>query len=117
MNVDDIHFETIDFEGRRIICDELRWNDHIIGDPDHPYMEGTEQEIIEALQDPAYGLRYYDRTYPNHRVYYKISKTKDYYTKVVVRFDNDKGEGIGKVWTAYQPDSVTDSERPEFPHE
>ncbi len=80
-------------------------------------MEGTEKEIIEALQAPEYGFRCYDRVYPNRRVYYKISKTRDYFTKVVVKYEDQSCRGIGEVWTAYQPDVMTDGEAPELDYE
>ena len=37
-----LHFDVVDFKGNRIICTELQWNDHVIGDPCHTYMEGCE---------------------------------------------------------------------------
>jgi hypothetical protein len=52
----NIHFEVRDFKGGVIICEESTWNDHIVGCPNHPYMEGTEQEVIDALQNPEYGF-------------------------------------------------------------
>jgi hypothetical protein len=70
-----IHFEVKDYKGKIIICEESRWNDHIVGGPSHPYMEGSEQEVIDTLQDPEYGFRCYDRFFKNRRVYYKLSKT------------------------------------------
>ncbi len=76
-------------------------------------MEDCEQEVIEALENPDLGINYLDRDYPNRRVYYKISKTQDYYTKVIVEFDNTE-QIIGHIITAYQPDEITDGEIPEF---
>jgi len=69
-------------------------------------MEGCEQEVVEAIESPDFGISYIDRDYPNRRVYYKISKTQDYYTKVVVEFGNSE-EIIGQIITAFQPDEIT----------
>ena len=80
-------------------------------------MEGAEQEVIDALHHPLHGFRCIDRIYKNRRIYYKVSKTQDYYTKVIVVFDDDSCNGAGKVLTAYQPDEMTDGEMPEFPYE
>ena len=80
-------------------------------------MEGTEQEVIDALQNPEYGYRCYDRIYENRRIYYKLSKTRNYFTKVIVQFDDKNCNGIGRVWTAYQPDEMADGEMPELDHE
>jgi hypothetical protein len=117
MEKEDIHFEVEDFKGRKIICTNSRWNDHIIIDPDHPYMEGSEQEVIDALQNPDPRFRSIDKDYPNGRIYYKLSRTGDYFTKVVVEYNNDKCTGIGRVWTAYQPDEIKPGEMPEFENE
>jgi hypothetical protein len=86
----NIHFEVTDFKGRVIICEESTWNDHIVGGPNHPYMEGNEQEVIDALQNPEYGFRCHDRAYKNCRIYYKLSNTKDYFTKVIVEYVDDQ---------------------------
>ena len=114
METEELHIDGTDFKGRRIICTESRWKEHIIGDPNHPYMEGAESEVIEAIQDPEYGFRCIDRDYPNRRVYYKMSKSKDYWIKVIVRYKDDNCSGIGTVWTAYMPDEMTDGEIPEL---
>jgi hypothetical protein len=107
------HFVTNDFEGRQIICEESQWVDHVCKKP-HSYMEGAEAEVIDALQNPDFGLRHVDREYPFYRIYYKISTTKDYFTRVVVEFGNEDGEGPGRVVTAFQPDSIRHGDQPEF---
>lgn len=118
MDEKPLHFDITDFRGRRIVCYEERWNEHVIDEPDHPYMEGAEDEVIETLQDPEYGIRYLDRRYDDpvfhdKRIYYKLSKSGDYYIKVVVKNDDETGEA-GQVWTAYMPDGKEDGEKPEF---
>lgn len=114
MDDEPLHIDVADFLGRRIICTEFQWVDHIIRDQHHRYMEGSEDEIIKALQNPQYGMRFRDRDYSNRRVYYKESSTKDYYIKVVVQYENESCTGIGKIVTAFMPDDITDGELPEL---
>jgi hypothetical protein len=110
-----LHFDVLDFKGRRIICTELQWANHIASDRNHAFMIDCEDEIIETLQSPDNGLRYIDRKDPRRkRDYYKLSRSRDYYTKVVVEYDNDECSGVGRVHTAYMPDQMTAGERPEF---
>jgi len=111
---ENIHLETTDFLGRRIVCTELQWKDHIVGCKHHDYMEGEEKTVIEALTDPDYGLRHIDADDPTKRCYYKSSPRKDYFTKVVVKFENENGEGLGYIVTAFMPDNIRPGEKPEL---
>jgi len=83
MEPEELHLETDDFAGRKIICTELQWQDHVCGRRAHRYMEGCEQEVIDALRSPDHRIRYLldDEQHPNRRAYYKLSWTKDYFTK------------------------------------
>jgi len=77
-------------------------------------MEEQEAGVIDAIQHPDYGLRHIDTQYPKRRVYYKASKTKDYFLKVVVEFDDENCNGTGKIVTAYMPDDIKPGEKPEL---
>ena len=112
---DTIHFKIDDFQGRSIICEESQWNNHVVGCRNHKFMAGRESIVIDALQDPDHGIRHYDVDYPKRRCYYKTSKTKDYYTKVVVEFRNKNGSGNGRIITAFTTDSIKPGEKPELP--
>lgn len=114
MEQNDVHFETLDFEGRKIICKESWWHFHIVGDIHHTNMAGHEKDIVEALQNPEYGIRYIDRKHPNHRIYYKSEPKRRFWLKVVVKYTNDECSGIGEVWTAFLTDSKPARENPEL---
>jgi len=110
----DIHLDTTDFMGRRIVCTKTQWRDHIVGCKHHDYMEGEEEAVKNALIDPDYGMRHFDVDDPSKRCYYKSSPHRDYYTKVVVKFENSNGEGIGYIVTAFMPDNIRPGEKPEL---
>lgn len=115
----DIFFETEDFAGRKIICTKEQW-DHHICDTHHSYMEACVEEVIDALKKPLNGFRCFDKNqekYPKKRIYYSLAKSKDYYTKVIVEFENKAGEGLGVVITAFQPDKISNGEKPELRNE
>lgn len=114
MDENDIYFETEDFRGRRIICTKSQWYDHVVEGTHHRYMDGAEDDVIDALRNPHNNHRSYDRIYKNRRVYYKYNRTWNDYLKVVVLFEDDSCSGTGKVWTAYQQDRITKGERPEL---
>lgn len=111
---EDLQIDIIDFKGRRITCTKSQWQHHIVECPHHEYMEDEEDSVITALIDPQFGLRFIDEEFKNRRSYYKLSESKDYYTKVTVEFDNEDGEGDGRIITAYMPDSIKPNEKPEF---
>ncbi len=114
MEPEDPHFEVEDFDGRKIICTELQWQDHVIRRKAHTYMEGSEREVIDALQHPDHGIRHFHGDEPRRRTYYKLSWTKDYYTAVIVEFDSDDCCGIGHVVTAFMPDDILPGDKPEI---
>ena len=78
-------------------------------------MEDEEQEVIDALANPDYGIRYFDCDDPlRRRVYYMTHKQKGCYVKVVVEFQDDKCNGSGKIITAYETNNRKDCEKPEI---
>jgi hypothetical protein len=112
--MDDVYFEIKDFKGRTIVCERMRWFDHIIENTHHKYMEGSEEDVKQALRTPHNHHRCYDRVRKNRRVYYFYHVNFKDYTKVVVEFDDDKCEGTGKICTAYKVDEITPGEKPEL---
>ena len=112
--MDDLHFEIEDFKGRIIVCEKTRWFDHIAENIHHKYMDGSEEDVINALKNPHNQHRCYDRVRSNRKIYYFYHSHWKNYTKVVVDFDDDKCEGTGKVCTAYKQDEITPGERPEL---
>ncbi len=114
--MDELHFETKDFKGRTIVCEKVQWVDHIVENMHHKYMDGSEEDVIQALRNPHNQYRCYDRARKNRRVYYFYHPHWNNYTKVVVEFgDEDKDcNGLGKVWTAYKLDEITSGEKPEL---
>jgi hypothetical protein len=98
-------FEVIDPRGRRVICTEEVWNDHVLYN--HPWMDGREEEVKAAIQKPSFGI-YQDAGSEHRHVYYHLHKSKRYYIKVVVEFVEDT---TGKVITAFNPDSTKAGER------
>lgn len=111
---EDIHFEVKDFKGRTIVCEKERWFDHVAENPNHKYMDGSEEDVILALINPHNKHRCYDRARKNRRVYYYYHSNLDEYTKVVVEFDDEMCEGVGKICTAYKLDEITSGEKPEL---
>jgi hypothetical protein len=77
-------------------------------------MEDEKEAVIQALKNPSFGMRFIDTDDSQARCYYRISETKDYYTKVIVKFTNENGEGVGHIVTAYMPDNVKPNETPEL---
>lgn len=112
--MDDVYFEIEDFKGRTIVCERVRWFDHITENAHHNYMDGSEEDVIQALKNPHNLHRCFDRVRKNRRVYYLHHPHWGDFTKVVVEYDNDNCDGTGKVCTAYKVDDITPGERPEF---
>lgn len=112
--MEKLHIETTNFEGRRIICTESQWYDHIVENKNHNYMDGAESEVIDALKNPHNNYRCHDRYYKNRRVYYGYREEWEEFTKVIVEFENEDCNGEGKVITAYAVDTKSPSELPEL---
>jgi len=85
----NIIFEVVDPRGYKVTCTEDCLNNHII--PHHPNMSGREEEIKLTIENPEFGLIYQDANRPERNIYYKLSKKKDSYLKVVVEFDKEEG--------------------------
>ena len=109
---DDIYFETYDHNKKKVVCTKEQWFNHIL--IEHKYMENQEASVKDTLQNPDFGIRHYDVDYSRRRIYYQKSKKKDYYTKVVVEFNNAEGEGNGRIITAFLPDNIKKGETPEL---
>jgi hypothetical protein len=77
-------------------------------------MEDQEDCVIETLQHPDHGIRHYDTKDNKRRVYYKLSRSKDYFIKVIVAFDDADCNGTGRIVTAYMPDNIKPGEKPEL---
>ncbi|MBA3871586.1 MAG: hypothetical protein H0X30_20765 [Anaerolineae bacterium] len=93
-------FEVVDPRGYKITCTEDCLNNHII--PHHQIMKGREEEIRLTIENPEFGLIYQDANRPERNIYYKLSKKKDSYLKVVVAFDkNDEGTVITAFPVSY----------------
>ncbi len=97
-------FETIDPRGKKVICTEEVWLIHVLDG--HPEMEGLEDEVRRAIQEPLYMMIYEDKDYPERNIYYR-QRNKHTYIKVVVEFLKDDGVLI----TAYLTDSVKPGEK------
>ena len=77
-------------------------------------MENQEEVVIETLRNPDPGFCYHDVDRKDRLVYYKMSETRDYFTKVVVEFDDNSCTEVGRVISTFQPDSTKLGEKPEW---
>lgn len=81
----EVFIEVKDPRGHEVICTLEWWESHILDH--HPDMEGWEDEVIEAIQKPEYGIIYRAAHYPNRCVYYKVINKREIgglYIKVIV---------------------------------
>lgn len=109
-----IHIETQDFKGNRIICTELQWQDHVVGHKRHIEMEAQEDLVIAALCHPVTQMRYHDTNYPMRMTYYGEGNLTRY-IKVTVQFQTDECVGTGNLITAYPTNNMKPGEKPEWP--
>ena len=91
-------FEVKDPRGMTVFCEEEQYYNHICGN--HAEMEGCEEDIKLAIQEPENGFIYQDQKRPDRYIYYKLDGSRRFYTKVVVEFQSD----TGRVITAFRPD-------------
>ena len=103
-------FEVTDPRGRRVICTEDKWRWHIVS-KHGKYMEGYEDEVKQAIQEPNPGI-FEDTQRPNRNSYYLRLPRSRKYIKVVVNF-SDESEGY--VVTAFKTDSVKRGEKQIWP--
>lgn len=108
-----IYIDVKDFKGNRIICYEDRWFDHIANCKRNHNLEGLEEVVIDALQHPIYGIRYYDVDNPKKMSYYGAGGIARY-VKVTVEFENSECIDIGYIITAYPVNEMKPGEIPEL---
>ena len=98
-------FEVTDCRGRRVVCSEEIWCDHILAG--RSWMRGWEPIVIEAIEHPTYICE--DRNRTEREVYYLLRTNGEArYIKVVVNFA--AGEN-GSVVSAFPTDSGKAGER------
>lgn len=98
-------FEVSDPRGRKVVCTEDCWNEHILFN--RPWMIGWEDEIQKAIEAPYMGI-FQDNDFENREIYYGLSKGKERYIKIVVEFQEGN---YGEVVTAFPTDSPKSGER------
>lgn len=101
---DEILFEATDPRGRNIICTKRCWYEHVLAN--RAWMEGWEEQVIAALENPTYGI-FRDANFSNRNVYYWRLPGKPRYLKVIVEVSEDRKD---KVITAYSSDSMKSGE-------
>jgi hypothetical protein len=77
-------------------------------------MEGQEDLVINALQNPVTGMRYHDRAFQNRMVYYGKGGITSY-VKITVEFADLSCAGLGYIITAYTANNMKPGEKPEWP--
>ncbi len=105
---DEDIFEVVDPRGISVHCTKEVWYDHILSN--RPYMEGTEDDIAEAIRQPFYICR--DKLRADRNVYYALRSSEARYTRVVVEIYQD---GRGRVITAFPADSGKSGEKMIWP--
>jgi hypothetical protein len=108
------YIDVLDYLGNRIVCDDERWTDHIIGCRRHTNMDGLEDLVVAALRSPFSGIRYHDTDYPNRMSYYGDGLITRY-IKVSVEFQDSNCTGDGVIKTAYATNNMKPLEIPELP--
>ncbi|MGC1374898.1 MAG: hypothetical protein WA821_01660 [Anaerolineales bacterium] len=117
---EELHFDTNDLKGNRIICTEARWQDHIVGSAKnymqrHREFDGNEDVILDALRKPITGIRYrsHKKGFERSMIYYGKGIT-DRYSRIVIRFDDETCNGTGEFVTAISVPGMHDGEEPEL---
>ncbi len=99
-----IQFTVVDPRGKRVICTEDCWTNHILSA--RSFMSGWEEEIKKAIEKPTFGI-YQDANREERHIYYCLTTKKDRYIKVVVGF----GENEGVVITAFPTNNMKSGEK------
>ncbi len=99
-------FEVVDPRGYKIVCTEDSFNNHIL--IQHPQMKGREAEIQETIGHPTLGCIYQDANRPSRNIYYRLSKNRESYIKVVVEINQDQ---TGRVITAFPTSAPKSGEK------
>lgn len=108
-----IEFEVEDPRGRRIVCTQEVWRNHITRK--RPWMSTPEWiEIVKkTLQEPL-GPIYQDANDPSKRqVYYRRITSPTRYLKVIVEFESEESDG--QLITATPANNGKTGERPIWP--
>lgn len=98
-------FEAVDPRGYAVICTDEVWKWHILSN--RPFMEGWENEVKAAIEQPTFGI-FQDAHRQHRHIYYRLSEGKQRYMKVVVEFSADNS---GNVITAFPTDSMKAGEK------
>ncbi len=92
------HFETVNPLGNQVICTGQTWFGHII--EGHPVMEGREELVISALEDPD--VIFDSNASPKRSVYFKSFQSdqsnRSLYTKVVTNLTHPNVEYVVSTW-------------------
>jgi hypothetical protein len=104
-------FSTFDPRGRLVICTEECWNFHILDG--HPELDGQEELVKKAIEQPSLPFIYQDKDYQDRHVYYSLDDSGEYYLKVIAEFLNDE---YGEVITAFWTDSIRPGEKMIWPN-
>ena len=105
-----IVFEATDPRGRRVICTDEIWHKNIL--VKRSWMEGWEEEVRQAIEDPSLQI-FEDVDNKNRHVYYRrLTHRTPRYIRVVVEFQR---EDFGRVITAHPTDSGKSGEKPIWP--
>jgi hypothetical protein len=107
-----IEFEVIDPRGRRIVCSQDTWRNHV--SKKRPWMSTPEwiEAVKKTLQEPLVYI-YQDANFPNRHVYYRKQTNRTWYMKVIVEFKNE--ESIGELIAATPANSGKTGEKPIWP--
>ena len=97
---DALLFKIEDPRGRTVICTERCWYEHVLAR--RSWMTGWENEVIETIQNPSYGI-YQDPHFDNRCIYYRRQTSKARYLKVVVEVHEHNPD---RVITAFVTDSM-----------
>ena len=103
----NIHFETVDPRGRRVICTREIWFDKIL--VKRPWREGWGEVVRAAIESPSMPICK-AADYEDRQVYYRrLNKNSPRYIKVIVDFENKES---GVLISAYPADSGKSVEMP-----
>ena len=96
-----------DYEGVDVLCERARWEEKIVRN--RPELDGREDEVIEAIQNPELVLQ--DRDYPNRKHHIRRAP-EGLYLKVVAgyRYDAASGTVLGHFVTAFLQDRLRDGD-------
>lgn len=101
----------VDCLNRKVTLDDDTWREKILRD--HAELDGNEMAIERTLADPD--TRNRDKVHLNREVFYRAGVLPSPYhvdlLKVVVAFQGEGGDDIGRIVTAYATDRVARGEK------